>query len=114
MVPRNKCFSRCSLLLQKGEGKRGEAERVLLEDVQESIADMVQIMQSYRNKNMVSRVFVSTLCKRRQEEAEAAINSTVQRLQVGDFFSSKFFVSCLVSLCFLFFFFTRLFSYSIS
>ncbi|CAM9669528.1 unnamed protein product, partial [Laminaria digitata] len=60
-----------------------EAERVLLEDVHESIADMVQIMQSYKNKNMVSKVFVSTLCKRRQEEAEAAINSTVQRLQLG-------------------------------
>ena len=44
---------------------------------------MVQIMQSYKNKNMVSRVFVSTLCKRRQEEAEAAINCAIQRLQVG-------------------------------
>lgn len=66
----------------QAKGRDGEAERVLLEDVQESIADMVQIMQSYKNKNMVSKVFVSTLCKRRQEEAEAAINSAIQRLQV--------------------------------
>ena len=56
---------------------------------------MVQIMQSYKNKNMVSRVFVSTLCKRRQEEAEAAINCAIQRLQVG--VSSKcFFFAFLV------------------
>lgn len=60
----------------------GEVERILLEDVQESIEDMLQIMRSYKSKNTVSKVFVSTLCKRRQDEAEAAINSAVQRLQV--------------------------------
>lgn len=48
---------------------------------------MLQIMRSYKNKNMVSRIFVSTLCKRRQDEAEAAINSAVQRLQVALYFS---------------------------
>lgn len=59
-----------------------EAERILLEDVQEAIKDMAQIMESYKSKNMVSKLLVSTLCKRRQEEAEEAINAAVHRLQV--------------------------------
>lgn len=64
------------------DGKDGEAARVLLDDVQDSIQDMVQIMQSYRSKNMLSRVFVSSLFKKRQEEAEEGINACIQRLQV--------------------------------
>lgn len=67
----------------QARGHDGEAERILLEDVQDSIVDMVQIMQSYKSKNMVSKVFVSSLCKKRQEEAESNINAAVQRLQVG-------------------------------
>ena len=61
----------------------GEAERVLLEDVQECVAEMVEIVQSYKNRNMVSRAFMSPLCKQRLEEAGVAIMSAVQRLQVG-------------------------------
>ncbi|CAM9410879.1 unnamed protein product, partial [Hapterophycus canaliculatus] len=67
----------------KTGGRDVEAAHVLLEDVQDSIEDMMQIMQSYRSKNMLSKVFVSSLCKKRQEEAEAAINAAVQRLQLG-------------------------------
>lgn len=65
-------------------GENGEAERFLLEDVRESIEDMVQVMQSYKNKNAVSKVLVSTLCKRRQEEAEASIDAAMHRLQVSE------------------------------
>lgn len=70
------------VVLLKAEGRDGEATRVLVDDVHDSIADMVQIMQSYRSKNMLSRVFVSSLFKKRQEEAEESINACVQRLQV--------------------------------
>lgn len=42
----------------------------------------MQIIQSYRSKNMLSRVFVSSLFKKRQEEAEDGINACIQRLQV--------------------------------
>ncbi|CBN73944.1 Two component regulator three Y domain protein/ leucine rich repeat-containing protein [Ectocarpus siliculosus] len=60
-----------------------QAVHVLLDDVQDSIADLLQIIESYKSKNALSKVFVSTLCKKRQEEAEVAINAAVQRLQLG-------------------------------
>lgn len=56
---------------------------MLLEDVQECVAQTVEIVQSYKNRNMVSRAFVSPLCKRRLGEAGVAIMLAVQRLQVG-------------------------------
>ncbi|CAM9968517.1 unnamed protein product [Ectocarpus sp. 6 AP-2014] len=60
-----------------------QAVHVLLDDVQDSIADLLQIIESYKSKNALSKVFVSTLCKKRQEDAEVAINAAVQRLQLG-------------------------------
>ncbi|CAM9776414.1 unnamed protein product, partial [Ectocarpus sp. 12 AP-2014] len=73
------------VLAQKVKARRGDdqAVRVLLEDVQDSIADLLQIIESYKSKNALSKVFVSSLCKKRQEEAEVAINAAVQRLQLG-------------------------------
>lgn len=56
---------------------------MLLEDVQECVAQTVEVVQSYKNRNMVSRAFVSPLCKRRLGEAGVAIMLAVQRLQVG-------------------------------
>ncbi|CAM9099897.1 unnamed protein product, partial [Pylaiella littoralis] len=69
-VPQNRC---------RDSGETG----ALREDVRDSIAGMVQIMQSYRSKSMFSRVFVSDLFRKRQEEAEESINACVQRLQLG-------------------------------
>lgn len=43
---------------------------------------MVEIMKCYRSKGVVSEVCSSTLLKRRQDEADAAINSLVRRLEV--------------------------------
>ena len=76
----------------------GEAERVLLEDVQECIAETVEIIQSYKNRNMVSRAFASPLCKRRLREAEEAIMSAVQRLQVGGWLGGGWITDQLFSL----------------
>ncbi|CAB1104612.1 unnamed protein product [Ectocarpus sp. CCAP 1310/34] len=56
----------------------GQAVRVLLDDVQDSIADLLQIIESYKSKNALSEVFVSSLCKKRQEEAEVAMKTAVQ------------------------------------
>lgn len=68
-------------VLKVGGQDSGETG-TLREDVRDSIAGMVQIMQSYRSKSMFSRVFVSDLFRKRQEEAEESINACVQRLQV--------------------------------
>lgn len=56
---------------------------MLVEDVHEAIRDLVQIMQVYNSKNKISKIVVSSLIKRRQEEAEAAVNVAISRLQVS-------------------------------
>ncbi|CBN73941.1 Putative Leucine Rich Repeat Protein Kinase (Partial), partial [Ectocarpus siliculosus] len=78
-------LERAGEVLAKVKAGRGDdqAVRVLLDDVQDSIADLLQIIESYKSKNALSKVFVSSLCKKRQEEAEVAINAAVQRLQLG-------------------------------
>lgn len=74
-------FPYASSFGQGGEAV-GEAEKLLIEDVHASVNDLVQLMQAWKSKNMISKVFTSSLCKRRQEEAEAAISDAVTRLQV--------------------------------
>lgn len=60
----------------------GESEIVLLEDVQDAVGDLVEILQTHQSKHKMLRVFLFTLCKKRQEEAEATIHVAMQRLQV--------------------------------
>lgn len=67
----------------QGEGIHAAAERVLLDDVRESIDDLVQIIQTYKAKNRFSKVMTSSLFRKRQEEAEAVINMAMSRLQVS-------------------------------
>ena len=67
---------------QRNEFDRN-AEQYLLEDVYDSVSDLVDIMQTYNTKSKISRLFMSTLFKRRQEEAEAVINRAISRLQVS-------------------------------
>ncbi|CAM9436323.1 unnamed protein product, partial [Ectocarpus sp. 12 AP-2014] len=78
-------LERAGEVLGKANAGRGDGQavRVLLNDVQDSIADLLQIIESYKSKSALSKVFVSSLCKKRQEEAEVAINAAVQRLQLG-------------------------------
>lgn len=66
----------------QAQGVDPQAERILVENVQDCVRDMAQIMELFRSKNMASKVFASTLCKRRQAEAELAVSWAVHRLQV--------------------------------
>lgn len=59
-----------------------EAERALLEDVRESIDELVQVVKTYQTKSKFARVMTSSLFKKRLEEAEAVINMAIIRLQV--------------------------------
>lgn len=59
-----------------------DADRMLLEDVHEAVRDLVQIMRTYHSKNKMSQVIVSSLFKRRLEEAEAVVDVAISRLQV--------------------------------
>lgn len=62
--------------------EEGEAGRALVEDVHDAIADLVELIRTYQSKNKLSQVMVSTLFRRRQEEAEAVIERAIARLQV--------------------------------
>ena len=57
----------------------------MIEDVREAVADLVEIIRTYQSRNKVSQVLVSTLFKRRQEEAEAVIDRAIWRLNVSPF-----------------------------
>lgn len=79
------------MLLSQGTEHDGDAERILLEDVQASIENMVEIMQSYRNRGALSKICTSALCKRRQDEAEMAIKSAAQYLEVSGLHSRSWY-----------------------
>lgn len=75
--------SASSLFAVQATAHDGEAERVLLEDVNMSVVDMAEVVGSYKNRRALSKLFGSALCKRRKDEADAAIAAAVQRLEVG-------------------------------
>lgn len=61
----------------------GETERLLLENVRECVADVMEIVRAYKSTaSGLSKVFESTLCTRRRREADEAIDVAQQRLEV--------------------------------
>lgn len=64
-------------------------KQALLNDVKESILDMAEIVLCYRNKHLVSKVSLSTLCEQRRAEADAATMCAVRRLKVSSGFESS-------------------------
>ena len=58
----------------------------MIEDVHGAIFDLVQLIKTYQSKNKLSKVFMSTLFKRRQEELDAVVDQAIMRLQVSQFF----------------------------
>lgn len=59
------------------------AHHVLIEEVRDAVDALVDIIRTYKSKGRVSQVMMSTLFKRRQDEAEAVIDAAICRLQVG-------------------------------
>lgn len=57
-------------------------ERMLIEDVQTAVADMVELIKTYRSKGRLSQVIVSTMFRRRMEETEAVIDRAISDLKV--------------------------------
>lgn len=75
----------------QGEDTAGEAARVLIEDVHDAIFDLVELIKTFQSKNKLSKLFLSTLFKRRQEELDAVVDRAITRLQVsGVLFSAQF------------------------
>ena len=75
-------FSR-NLVVQGGD-TIGEVARGMIEDVHGAIFDLVQLIKTYQSKNKLSRLFMSTLFKRRQEELNAIVDQAIMRLQVSE------------------------------
>eukprot|EP00904_Undaria_pinnatifida_P011787 jgi/Undpi1/7739/HiC_scaffold_23.g10212.m1 len=76
-------LQRADGVLQQVEPTNDAAHCVLVEDVRDSVADLVPIIKTYQSKGRLSQIMMSTLFKRRQEEAEAVIEAAVARLQFG-------------------------------
>ncbi len=73
----------CSSDKIKGEGTSGEG-RVLVEDVQDAVSDLVELIKTYESKNKMTQVFGSALFKKRLKEADATIDRAIIRLQVSE------------------------------
>ena len=68
----------------QGGDTTGEAARVLIEDVHDAIFDLVELIKTFQSKNKLSKLFLSTLFKRRQEELDAVVDRAIMRLQVSE------------------------------
>lgn len=71
-----------ALSLAKSGNTSDEGECVAIEEVRDAIGNLVGLIKAYQSKNKVAQVMMSTLFKRRQEEAEAVIDRAMSRLQV--------------------------------
>lgn len=56
--------------------------RDLIHDVRDAVSDLVEIITTYQSKGRLSQVMMSTMFKRRQNEAEAVVEAAISRLQV--------------------------------
>lgn len=61
----------------------GEAEHILIEDVHDAVADLVELIKTYKSNNKMAQAITSSLFKRRQEEVEALIDRAVSHLHVS-------------------------------
>ncbi|CAN0441159.1 unnamed protein product [Pylaiella littoralis] len=76
-------LKRAAKVAEKGGNTVGEVARILIEEVHEAIFDLVELIKTFRSKNKLSRLFMSTLFKRRQDELDAVVDRAIMRLQLG-------------------------------
>ena len=55
----------------------------MIEDVHDAIFDLVELIKTYRSKNRLSQVLMSTLFRRRQDEMGAVVDRAILHLQVS-------------------------------
>lgn len=60
-----------------------EMKGMLIENVQEAIGDLVDLIKTFRSKNKITQVVVSTMFKTRMDETQAVINQTFSELMVS-------------------------------
>lgn len=52
----------------------------------DAVADLVELVKTFKSKNKLAQVMMSTLFKQRQAEADAVIDNAMSRLQVSHAF----------------------------
>ena len=60
-----------------------EAARVLIDGVHDAISDVLELIKTFQSRNKLSKLFLSTLFKRRHEELNAVVDRAITRLQVS-------------------------------
>ena len=55
----------------------------MIEDVHDAIFDLVELIKTYQSKNKLSKVLISTLFRRRQDEMGEAVERAILNLQVS-------------------------------
>lgn len=77
----------CTLVAQIDNIEDNDASRemkgMLIENVQEAIGDLVDLIKTFRSKNKITQVVVSTMFKTRMDETQAVINQTFSELMVS-------------------------------
>ncbi|CAM9704764.1 unnamed protein product [Ectocarpus sp. 12 AP-2014] len=76
-------LERAAKVLGKGGDAKGEAARALMEDVHDAVCDLVELIKTYQSKNRLSKVLISTLFKRRQDELDAVVDRAIVGLHLG-------------------------------
>ena len=61
----------------------GEAGIHMMEDVHDSVSDMLELTKTYSGKNKISKLMTSTLFKKRYEELEACVGRAIEVFQFG-------------------------------
>lgn len=55
----------------------------MMEDVHDAIFDLVELIKTYKSKNRLSQLLMSTLFRRRQDEMGAVVDRAILSLQVS-------------------------------
>ncbi|CAM9226240.1 unnamed protein product [Ectocarpus sp. 12 AP-2014] len=76
-------LERADKVVAKGGDTMGEAARVLIEAVHDAIFDLVELIKTFQSKNKLSKLLLSTLFERRQDELDAVVDQAICRLQLG-------------------------------
>lgn len=74
---RTTCVSLVNML-QRAEGVL--KIRDIINDVEEAVADLVELMKAYKTKNKISQVAGTPLFKNRLEDAEAVVNKAFKNM----------------------------------
>ncbi|CAM9308013.1 unnamed protein product, partial [Laminaria digitata] len=76
-------LQRAARVLGKAGDTHGEAERVLMAEVHQTVSDLVELIKAYQSKNKLSKLLMSTLFRRREDEMGAIVDRAIVCMQFG-------------------------------